>query len=94
MSGGVIDGDLDKGHEHYRYGGMWKNKHAGVSAKVPKRLKGKLGRKPASEKKDDDVESDGSAGSAGSVGSRGSNGSHGSNASGRPVAVADRTEEP
>ena len=23
---------------------MWKNKHAGVSAKVPRRLKGRLGR--------------------------------------------------
>jgi hypothetical protein len=23
---------------------MWKNKHAGISAKVPRRLKGKLGR--------------------------------------------------
>lgn len=44
MSGGVIDGDLAAGREGYRYGGMWKNKHAGVSAKVPRRLKGKLGR--------------------------------------------------
>ena len=44
MSGGVIDGDLATGREGYRYGGMWKNKHAGVSAKVPRRLKGKLGR--------------------------------------------------
>ena len=44
MSGGVIDGDLKEGREGYRYGGMWKNKHAGVSAKVPRRLKGKLGR--------------------------------------------------
>jgi hypothetical protein len=44
VSGGVIDGDLKEGREGYRYGGMWKNKHAGVSAKVPKRLKGKLGR--------------------------------------------------
>lgn len=44
VSGGVIDGDLKEGREGYRYGGMWKNKHAGVSAKVPRRLKGKLGR--------------------------------------------------
>ena len=44
VSGGVIDGDLKEGREGYRYGGMWKNKHAGVSAKVPSRLKGKLGR--------------------------------------------------
>lgn len=42
VSGGVIDGDLEKGREGYRYGGMWKNKHAGVSAKVPRRLKGKM----------------------------------------------------
>ncbi len=34
VSGGAIDGSLD--HPHYRYGGMWKNKHAGVSAKKPK----------------------------------------------------------
>jgi hypothetical protein len=44
VSGGVIDGDLAEGREGYRYGGMWKNKHAGVSAKVPRRLKGRLGR--------------------------------------------------
>lgn len=44
VSGGVIDGDLKEGREGYRYGGMWKNKHAGVSAKVPRRLKGRLGR--------------------------------------------------
>lgn len=48
MSGGVIDGDLAEGREGYRYGGMWKNKHAGVSAKVPRRLKGKLGREEGS----------------------------------------------
>jgi len=79
VSGGVIDGDLEKGHEYYRYGGMWKNKHAGVSAKVPKRLKGKLGRKAAGEKKEDKGhESEGSDGSAGSDGSRGSLGSKGS----------------
>ena len=34
VSGGVVDGDSD--HPHYKYGGMWKNKHAGVSAKKPK----------------------------------------------------------
>ena len=55
VSGGVIDGDLKQGREGYRYGGMWKNKHAGVSAKVPRRLKGKLGR-----------EGDGGAGGGGS----------------------------
>lgn len=35
VSGGVIDGTEDK--EHYTYGGMWKNRHAGVSAKKPKK---------------------------------------------------------
>lgn len=34
VSGGVIDGSPD--HPHYKYGGMWKNRHAGVSAKKPK----------------------------------------------------------
>ena len=34
VSGGVIDGSPDR--PHYKYGGMWKNKHAGVSAKKPK----------------------------------------------------------
>ena len=36
VSGGEIDGP-DK--EFYTYGGMWKNKHAGVSAKKPKNPK-------------------------------------------------------
>ena len=30
----MIDGSVD--YPFYRYGGMWKNKHAGVSAKKPK----------------------------------------------------------
>ena len=34
VSGAVIDGDSE--HPYYKYGGMWKNKHAGVSAKKPK----------------------------------------------------------
>ena len=38
VSGGVIDGTPD--HPYYKYGGMWKNKHAGVSAKKPKPKKG------------------------------------------------------
>ncbi|KAK4999703.1 hypothetical protein LTR66_001299 [Elasticomyces elasticus] len=51
VSGGVEDGDAE--HPLYRYGvtpsvrsradclmGMWKNKHAGVSAKKPKKKKG------------------------------------------------------
>lgn len=62
VSGGVIDGDLKEGREGYRYGGMWKNKHAGVSAKVPRRLKGKLGR-------------DGGGGGEGEDGKEGSEGS-------------------
>ena len=36
VSGGEIDGP-DK--PYYVYGGMWKNKHAGISAKKPKRKK-------------------------------------------------------
>jgi len=39
VSGGVVDGDPD--HTYYQYGGMWKNKHALVSAKKPKAKKGK-----------------------------------------------------
>lgn len=38
VSGGAIDGGPD--HPYYRYGGMWKNKHANVSAKKPKAKKG------------------------------------------------------
>ena len=34
VSGGVIDGSEEK--PFYVYGGMWKNKHAGTSAKKPK----------------------------------------------------------
>lgn len=37
VSGGVVDGDA--AHPDYKYGGMWKNKHALVSAKKPKRKK-------------------------------------------------------
>lgn len=36
VSGGEIDGP---DYPYYKYGGMWKNKHAGVSAKKPKRKK-------------------------------------------------------
>lgn len=43
MSGGVIDGDGRDEHQEYRYGGMWKNKWAGVSAKK---------KKPKAKKKD------------------------------------------
>ena len=37
MSGGMVDGD--RHHPNYRYGGMWKNKHAGVSAKIKGKAK-------------------------------------------------------
>ena len=40
VPGGEIDGP---GKPYYQYGGMWKNKHVGVSAKKPKR-KGKANR--------------------------------------------------
>ena len=40
VSGGVIDGDKSA-YPNYRYGGMWKNKVAAVSAKKPKRGKNK-----------------------------------------------------
>ena len=57
VSGGVIDGDAQ--HEHYRYGGMWKNKHAGVSAKIPRKLKGKMTREAkAKERKEAHDEND------------------------------------
>lgn len=35
VSGGVVDGTENT--PAYRYGGMWKNRHAGVSAKKPKK---------------------------------------------------------
>lgn len=31
-----MDGDQTEEHKYYRYGGMWKNKHEAVSAKMPK----------------------------------------------------------
>ena len=37
VSGGVVDGSMDR--PSYKYGGMWKNKHALVSAKKPKHIK-------------------------------------------------------
>ncbi|KAE9989916.1 hypothetical protein EG327_002103 [Venturia inaequalis] len=36
VSGGKVDGP---GFPHYRYGGMWKNKHAGASAKIKGKAK-------------------------------------------------------
>lgn len=35
VSGGIVDGAEDK--PNYVYGGMWKNKHAGISAAKPKK---------------------------------------------------------
>lgn len=35
VSGGIVDGSAEK--PYYVYGGMWKNKHAGVSARKPKK---------------------------------------------------------
>ena len=38
VSGGEVDAaGHEAEHPFYRYGGMWKNKHAGVSAKKPKK---------------------------------------------------------
>lgn len=39
VSGGEVDGDQALEHRFYRYGGMWKNKHEAVSAKMPKTRK-------------------------------------------------------
>ena len=32
----MVEGDQTQEHKDYRYGGMWKNKHEAVSAKMPK----------------------------------------------------------
>lgn len=42
VSGGVIDGDNADEHQHYRYGGVWRNKHEAVSGKKPKKKKNKI----------------------------------------------------
>ncbi|TKA64779.1 hypothetical protein B0A49_05325 [Cryomyces minteri] len=42
VSGGVVDGDA--AHPAYRYGGMWKNRWADVSARMPRRVKEKAKR--------------------------------------------------
>ena len=73
VSGGVVDGDLAEGRRGYRYGGMWKNRHAGVSAKVPRRLKGKLGREEEGGR-DGEGGKDGEEGEAGSGGGGGGQG--------------------
>ena len=51
VSGGVVDGD--EAHPYYRYGGMWKNKHAGVSAKMKGKKKAKTKRKTGGEPRGD-----------------------------------------
>lgn len=38
-SGGKVEGGEGVGRKEYRYGGMWKNKVGGVSAKMPKKKK-------------------------------------------------------
>jgi len=53
-------GELGKvmGSQWYRYGGMWKNKHEGASAKMPRRVKEKMkekGRAGKTEPTDADV---------------------------------------
>ncbi|ATZ50762.1 hypothetical protein BCIN_06g02480 [Botrytis cinerea B05.10] len=45
VSGGKVDGDGK--HPAYRYGGMWKNKHEAVSAKIKGKAKDKNRRKDA-----------------------------------------------
>ncbi|KAK3113938.1 hypothetical protein LTR53_008268 [Teratosphaeriaceae sp. CCFEE 6253] len=47
VSGGVVDGDTAEEHKWYKYGGMWKNKHEAVSAKMPKARSGKAERASA-----------------------------------------------
>lgn len=45
VSGGKVDGDAT--HPEYRYGGMWKNKHEAVSAKIKGKAKDRNRRKDA-----------------------------------------------
>ncbi|KAL3421362.1 hypothetical protein PVAG01_07807 [Phlyctema vagabunda] len=42
VSGGKVEGSLD--HPHYKYGGMWKNKHEVASAKIKGKAKEKNSR--------------------------------------------------
>lgn len=35
----MVDGDGQGERKWYRYGGMWKNKHEGVSARMPRKAK-------------------------------------------------------
>ena len=55
VSGGVADGTEDK--PNYVYGGMWKNKHAGISARKPKK-KGSATLKDWSESQSDYIQND------------------------------------
>ena len=72
---------------------MWKNKHAGASAKVPRRLKGKLGREGKAVGKDggegDGGDEDGGRGGGGGGGGRGEYGRKEDGRSG----VVDKEEE-
>lgn len=54
VSGGVVDGDKSEDHVHYRYGGMWKNKHDAVSAKMPKKVS-RQSKKKANETQSEDI---------------------------------------
>ncbi|TKA26984.1 hypothetical protein B0A50_05175 [Salinomyces thailandicus] len=56
VSGGMVDGDQTEEHKYYRYGGMWKNKHEAVSAKMPKGKSKKVMSAPSSEEHADDGE--------------------------------------
>ncbi|KAK1066428.1 hypothetical protein LTR74_007150 [Friedmanniomyces endolithicus] len=62
VSGGVVDGDGGEEHKWYRYGGMWKNKHEAVSAKMRKpkarsRAEGKMREGVGSEGSEGPLES-------------------------------------
>ncbi|KAG4033219.1 hypothetical protein MFRU_005g02320 [Monilinia fructicola] len=52
VSGGKVDGDGR--HPEYRYGGMWKNKHEAVSAKIKGKAKDR-NRKKGAEKLEEDA---------------------------------------
>ncbi|KAA8570087.1 hypothetical protein EYC84_002421 [Monilinia fructicola] len=52
VSGGKVDGDGR--HPEYRYGGMWKNKHEAVSAKIKGKAKDR-NRKKGAEKMEEDA---------------------------------------
>ncbi|KAJ8058802.1 hypothetical protein OCU04_011790 [Sclerotinia nivalis] len=53
VSGGKVDGDGK--HPEYRYGGMWKNKHEAVSAKIKGKAKDRNGKKRAGKSEENVV---------------------------------------